>query len=444
MLRDMRRFAARIIALVVLLALAWAPARGRAAVSKADRRVAAAVEQRRDDAIALLEQMVNVNSGTMNFDGVREVGRITAASFVTFGFTARWSDGAAWGRAGHLLCERPGRKGAPHVLLIGHLDTVFEKDSPFQRFVPLTDSTTSGPGIADMKGGNVVIWLGLRALADAGLLDRVHVTVIFTGDEENAGTPLELARHDLIEAARGADAAIGFEGGSHGQAVVARRGASNWTLRTAGKPYHSSQIFKPDVGSGAIYEAARVLATFRDSLAGEEFLTFNPGLVLGGTSVDYDDAATRGNAFGKRNVVAESTIVLGDLRTLTLEQRDRTAARMQAIVARHLPHASGEITFEHKYPPLAPTEGNRGLLALYDQASRDLGLGSIAEFDPGGRGAADVSFVASIAAAAMDGAGLMGDGEHTVNEVGDLRTLVPQAQRFAVMMLRLAESRGTR
>jgi glutamate carboxypeptidase len=428
------------LVVVVMFALALAPPAARAAVSKQERKVLEAIERRTPEAIELLRRMVVVSSGTMNLEGVREVGRITTAAFETLDFTARWVDGAAWERAGHLIVERKGAKGAPRVLLIGHLDTVFEKDSPFQAWERRDDSTTAGPGIADMKGGNMVIWLALRAMADAGVLDRAHVVAVFTGDEENPGAPIELARRDLIEAARGVDAAIGFEGGSHASAVVARRGTTYWTLKTRGRPSHSSQIFKPAVGSGSIYEAARILTAFHDSLGGEAFLTFNPGLVLGGTQVEFDDAATRGNAFGKRNVVAESTVVLGDLRALTPEQHDRAVARMQAIVARNLPQTSAEIDFHSKYPPLAPTEANRRLLSVYDQASRDLGFGPVAEFDPGGRGAADVSFVAGVAAAAMDGLGIMGEGEHTVAEVGDLRTLPTQAQRFAVMLMRLADA----
>jgi len=435
MLRGMKSVPGIFLAALVM---SLAGGRADAGLSKVERRVTAAVERRAPEALDLLERTVNVNSGTMNFDGVREVGRITGEAFENLGFTVRWSDGAEWGRAGHLIAEHQGAKGAPKVVLIGHLDTVFEKDTPFRRFEALNDSTVRGPGTSDMKGGNVVMWLSLRALADAGALDRAHVIAIFNGDEELAGEPVERARRDLVEAATGADAAIGFEGGDRTTGVVARRGSSEWTLVTSGKPSHSSAIFKPEVGSGAIYEAARVLTAFHDSLAGEPFLTFNPGLVLGGTEMTWDEAATRGNAFGKRNVVAESTVVLGDLRTLTPEQLARTQARMREIVSHHLPHTTAEIRFRDKYPPLAPTDANRRLLAFYDSASRDLGLGPVTEFDPGARGAADVSFTAGIAAAAFDGAGILGDGAHTVEETADPRSLTTQAQRFAVMLLRFA------
>ncbi len=164
------------------------------------------------------------------------------------------------------------------MLFIGHLDTVFEEDSPFQHWVRINDSTATGPGINDMKGGDVVMLLALRALKTAGMLDRVLVTVVLTGDEENAGMPVPLARRDLVAAADWADIAIGFEdaAGDPRTAVIGRRSSGSWLLRTAGRAYHSSVIFRPEVGSGAIFEAARILTAFHDSLSREPNLTFNP------------------------------------------------------------------------------------------------------------------------------------------------------------------------
>jgi glutamate carboxypeptidase len=327
------------------------------------------------------------------------------------------------------------------VLLIGHLDTVFEKDSPFQRFERVSDSLARGPGVCDMKGGDVIMLLALHALKSAGQLDRLSFDVELTGDEEKAGLPHSLSRKDLKAAAEWADVAIGFEDGAGDPrtAVVARRSASSWTLRTSGQPSHSSQIFRPEVGSGAIYEASRILAAFHDSLRGEPYLTFNPGVILGGTSIGYDPEATRGTAFGKNNVVAESTVVSGDLRTISLEQRERAKVSMQRITGTHLPQTSAEITFDDGYPPLAPSDGNRRLLALYDRASQDLGFGAVEGVDPSRAGAADVSFADGLVDMAIDGIGQMGDGGHTVKETARLGTFGSQAKRIAITLLRLSE-----
>ncbi len=429
-----------------LTLLGACPAGSKAAerLTAAERRIVAAVDRGTPAALDLLERAVNINSGTMNFAGVRAVARLFEPAFADLGFKTRWVEGAGWGRAGHLIATRPGRAGGLRVLLIGHLDTVFERDSPFQRFERLTDSTASGPGVIDMKGGDVIMLLALSALEAAGVLDRLAVTVVLTGDEEQAGEPLELARRDLVAAADWADIAIGFEDGDGDprHAVVARRGASGWRLRTAGQPAHSSLIFRDEIGSGSIYEAARILAAFHDSLSREPFLTVNPGVILGGTAVTFDDQASRGTAFGKSNVIAESTTVAGDLRTLSLSQRERARATMRRIVAASPPHAGATIEFEDGYPPLAPAAGNQRLLARVDQASRDLGLGAVEAVDPARAGAADISFTEGRVEMALDAMGLKGDGGHTVRETAILSVLPVQAKRVALTLERLALERG--
>jgi glutamate carboxypeptidase len=403
--------------------------------------IAAAVTAHNADALSLLEHVVNVNSGTLNLDGVREVGRIFRAEFDRLGFQTEWVDGAAWHRAGHLVARHPGP--GPKLLLIGHLDTVFEKDSPFQAFQRVDARTAKGPGVIDMKGGDVIIVFALNALRDAGVLQQMNVTVVMTGDEEDAGEPLAAARAALVDAAKGAAAAIGFEDGPGDPryAVTARRGASGWTLRVTGTPAHSSQIFREDIGPGAIFEAARILNAFREKLAEAPHLTFNPGTIVGGTGVDYDTVQMRGAASGKTNIVAKEAIVQGDLRTLSPEQLDRTRRTMQAIVAAGLPHTTASITFDDGYPPLAPTEGNARLLAMYDRVSQDLGLGPVAAVSPDKAGAADVSFVAGEVPMIIDGVGLMGHDDHTPGETADLTTLPSQTSRAALLLYRLTTSR---
>ena len=408
-------------------------------LSASERAVARAVDTHNADALTLLERIVNINSGTMNFAGVRKVGDVLRAEFDALGFKTQWIDGASFRRAGHLIAEHPGP--GPKLLLIGHLDTVFEPSSPFQKFERLDDSTARGPGIIDMKGGDVILLYALRALKDAGTLDRMNVTVVFDGDEEESGIPVEAARKALVDAASGAQAALGFEDGAADPktAVISRRSAGSWTLRTTGQPAHSGQIFKPEVGAGAVYEASRILHEFYTTLSKERYLTFNPGLAIGGTLVKVDTTGTEGSGAGKRNVVAEHMEVTGDLRTLSPEQHAKAKKTMQQIVARHLPKTNATIEFDDGYPPMAPTPGNRRLLALYDQASRDLGFGTVVAVDPSRAGAADVSFVASKVPMIIDGIGLSGHDDHTEKETADLRMLAPLTKRAALVMLRLTQ-----
>ena len=415
-------------------------AQSRPSLGATERAVTAAVDVHNADALALLEQVVNINSGTMNFAGVRQVADVLRPQFEALGFHTRWVDGAAFHRAGHLVADHPGTSSK--ILLIGHLDTVFEPSSPFQRFTRVNDSTAGGPGIIDMKGGDVIMLAALRALSDAGALGDMNVTVVLTGDEEEAGTPTPAARRALVDAAAGATAALGFEDGAGDPrtAVISRRSAGAWTLRTTGVPAHSSQIFKPEFGAGAVYEAARILHEFYARLSAEKYLTFNPGLAIGGTLVSTDTTGTEGTGSGKRNVVAEHMTVSGDLRTLSPEQHAKAERTMRDIVSRHLPKTSADITFDDGYPPMAPTTGNRRLLALYDRGSRDLGFGGVEAVDPSRAGAADVSFIASIVPMIIDGIGLSGRDDHTDKETADLRMLPSQTKRAALLMYRLTHT----
>ena len=419
-----------VLALVVLLGL-------QAGLPAPERAIAAYVDAHNGEALVLLERVVNINSGTQNVAGVREVGAIFRASLDALGFRTHWVEGAAFARAGHLVAIHPGR--GPKILLVGHLDTVFERDSPFQKFKRLDATSATGPGIIDMKGGDVIIVQALAALAAAGALQDVDVTVVMTGDEEDGGRPLAKSREALVGAAKGVEAAIGFEDGPGDPryAVTARRGTVDWQLRVQAAPAHSSQIFREEFGHGAIFEAARILNTFREKMAGEEHLTFNPGIILGGTAVDSDAVQARGTAFGKTNVIAAHTVVSGDLRTLSPDQLGRAMKTMEEVVAGASPHAQASLTFGEGYPPLAPTDGNARLLAVYDRASRDLGFGPVVAVNPDKAGAADVSFIAGEAKMILDGVGLMGHDDHTPGEAADLTTLPSQTKRAAITLYRL-------
>ena len=423
-----------------LMATAIVTAQAPPSVSGPERAIVDYIDAHNAEAISLLERAVNINSGTQNFAGVREVGKLFAAEFEKLGFQTRWIDGAPFKRAGHLVAEHRGQ--GKRLLLIGHLDTVFEPDSPFQKFQRLDERRAKGPGIIDMKGGLVIIVQALQSLQAAGVLKNMNVVVVLTGDEESAGDPQDAARAALVAAAKGADAAIGFEDGAGDPrtAVIGRRGTTGWTLTVTGTPAHSSQIFRSDIGYGAIFEAARILNAFRETLAGEAHLTFNPALALGGTQVQVDVVQARGTAFGKDNVIPEHATISGDLRALSKEQFARARARMTAIVTTgSLAKTKAEIVFDEGYPPMAPTDGNRALLTMYDQASRDVGAGPVTAVDPDRAGAADVSFVAGHVPMILDGVGQMGDGGHTVNEIADLATLPSQTKRAALVLYRLTK-----
>ncbi|WP_297796258.1 M20/M25/M40 family metallo-hydrolase [uncultured Eudoraea sp.] len=406
-------------------------------LSKAERKLVKTIEASNSEAINFLEKVVNINSGTLNASGVKEVGMVFKDAFEEINFKTQWIEmPAEMNRAGHLFAETQGEKGKK-LLLIGHLDTVFEENSPFQTFEMVNDSIAHAPGGNDMKGGDVIVLYALKALHSNGLLNDAQIIVAFTGDEESTGKPLDISRKDLIEAAKRSDIALGFETSTgFNYATVARRGASGWELEVEGKRAHSSGVFNERVGAGAIFETSRILNAFYEEVRGPEYLTFNPGIIMGGTFVDYDKTTGEGNAFGKSNVVSQTAIVKGGLRFISEEQKEEARNKMREIVAKNLPQTSAKISFTDSYPAMVPTEGNNRLLSELNQVSLDLGQGEVLGYDPGKRGAADTSFVAKYVDC-LDGLGTMGSGAHTPEETVNLNTIEDLTKRTAVLIYRL-------
>jgi glutamate carboxypeptidase len=427
-----------------LLALALAAAPAHAGLSRAEQKIVRAVDAGQPRTVALLERLVNQNSGSLNLPGVETVGRMMRAELEPLGFAVRWVPMTEAARAGHIVATHRGSGRGKRLLLIGHLDTVFEPDSPFQRFRLKDPDTAEGPGVGDDKGGMAVMVAALRAMQAAGTLRQADIEIVLTGDEEDVGTPIGLARRDLVAAAAGADLALDFEGLAQEEGrdmgSIARRGAASWTVTAHGKTGHSSGIFSPAAGNGAIYELSRILAAFRAELP-EPNLTFNVGLMVGGATAELDRGRIRGTASGKANIIPAIAAARGDLRALSLDQQQRVMAKMKEIVARHLSGTDAEIAFdEDVYPPMAPTEASRALLARLNAINRDLGLAEMGELDPLKRGAGDIGFVAHLLPGLI-GLGTAGEGSHAPGETIDLRSLPRQAKRAAILMTRLSRDK---
>jgi len=432
----MWRLTASMAGAAALLAAAAAPAQR---LSPAETRMSATVDADYERSIALLARLVNQNSGTMNLAGVTKVGTMMADALRPLGFALVWKPLPQTGRAGHLIATHAGRPGGKRLLLIGHLDTVFEADSPFQRFVRRGEEA-SGPGAGDDKGGMVVMLAALRAMQAAGTLADANIEIVLTGDEEDSGDPVAIARADLIAAGKRADVALDFEGlaveDGRDMGSIARRSVNDWTLAVTGKSGHSSRIFSDAFGDGAANEMARILAAFRTELP-EPNLTFNTGLLAAGVTATLDAGGDKARAQGKSNIIPAQAVASGDFRTLSAEQTERVRAKMAAIVARHLPGTDATLTVKSGYPAMAPTAGNNALLARLNAVNRDLGLPDMPPLDPLKRGAGDISWVAADVDGLV-GLGTASRGDHTPDEVVDLSTIRRQAKRAAILMSRLS------
>jgi glutamate carboxypeptidase len=427
---------------LALVALALAsPA--LAQLSPAERAIATTVDAEQPRALALLERLVNQNSGSLNLAGVEKVGQIMRAELEPLGFTVTWVPMAAAKRAGHLVAKHRGNGRGKRMLLIGHLDTVFEPSSPFQTWKRGGDKAI-GPGAEDNKGGIVVMLTALRAMNAAGTLKGADIEIVLTGDEEDAGDPIEIARADLIAAGKRADVALDFEALSVQDGVdmgsIARRSSDSWTVTVKARGGHSSGIFSERAGDGAIYALSKIVTAFRSELP-EPNLTFSVGLIAGGVEASLGPGNIAATASGKTNIIPEIAIARGDLRALSPEQTERVMGKMRAIVARPSPGATAELAFDGGgYPAMAPTAGARALLAKLNVVNRDLGLPAMPELDPLRRGAGDIAFVAKDVDGLV-GLGASGGGSHAIGEYVDLTRMPRQAKRAAILMSRLAREK---
>ena len=434
------RFCSLIILTCIITLTSTATVNAKETLSATEQQIVKSVEDSFSEEVDFLEKIVNINSGTRNKSGVKAVGKIFMEEFAKLGFNNRWIDmPEAMDRAGHLLSERRFGTGGKKIMLLGHLDTVFPVDSPFQKLErtnELSGMKVKGPGITDMKDGDTVILYAIKALIEGGHISKGQLSIFFTGDEESSGKPISISRKAMIDVAKRSDLALNFESGTPGKAVVGRRGSSNWKLTVSGKRAHSSGVFSEQTGAGAIFEAGRILNGFYQQVRGEHGLTFNPGVIAGGTFVEEGSDGASMDAFGKTNVVAQKVVVKGGLRFLSEEQKERARETMRNVVVKHLPVTNAIIEFEDSYPAMTATDANRVAMSKLSDVSVALGMKPLTAFDPTKRGAADVSFVAPHVTS-IDALGAWGGGSHTPNEWLDMNSLKISTKRTAVYLYRL-------
>ena len=419
-------------------------------LSKEEQKVMDYIDANMPRAIALLKESVDINSGTLNIEGVKKVGAIFAREFEKANFKTKWVPMPdSLRRAGHLVASigfnadqnaaaKTKTKKGKKLFLIGHLDTVFEPDMPANPFTMINDSTATGQGVTDMKGGDVVMIIALQALQAQGLLKDANIIAYLTGDEEHAGYPREVSRGDFIETAKQTEIALAFEGANGLNSVAtARRGASGWLLNVKAKTGHSSGVFTPYAGYGAIYEAARIVNEFRVQLSTEKYLTFNPGVFIGGSEMNYDETKATGTAIGKTNIISPAVTVTGDLRFLTEEQKINARKKMQAIVDNSLAGTKATIDFQDGIPSMAPTEGNNKVLEVISGVTQAMGVGPTIAGHPGSRGAGDISYIAAYVDC-IDGLGSSGRGAHAPGETINLKELPYLIKRAALTIYRLS------
>lgn len=400
------------------------------AISAEERAMVEWLEAREEEMLALLERITNMNSGSLNSAGLDAVAAVFDEELRGLGFGTSRLPGEliempscpgsdySIDLADHLLARRPGN--GSRLLLMGHIDTVFPPDSPFQTFVREGD-TIYGPGVADMKGGLVVMLYALKALAAADALDEAAFTVLLNSDEEMGSLS---SRKYLEEEAVNHDWGLVYESSGIDTMTRRRKGIGQARLVVTGRAAHSGGAHEQ--GLSAIKELAYKIVQIENMTNYETGLTANVGVVRGGEA---------------RNTISPCAEALIDLRYPQPEQGLAAVELWREIFEQvySYPVDSGEITTEsyinlHR-PPKIPTPESDYLLDKAIAIGRLLGQ-EIRIIDSGG--GTDGSLTQGVGLPTIDSLGIAGTGAHSDREEARAGSLAERAALSAVLIRRLA------
>jgi glutamate carboxypeptidase len=363
---------------------------------------------RREEALAMLHHLVEIQSGSRNKPGLDHMAREMARILGEILPEVRIVPFADHGNM-VLARTRAAATGRPGTVLLGHMDTVFPADTHFRNYREDSDRAY-GPGVYDMKGGLVVAVYALKALAELGLLDNMPVTVLCNSDEE-IGSPASRA---LIEdTVRSARAALVFEGGGpQGDVVTGRKGRTGLKLTVRGRAGHAA---KGGAKASAIAELAAKIVAMEG--LNKDDVTVNVGLISGGIGP---------------NTVPDLATAEIDVRFLTPASQTMVEAELARIAGEcTVPGTRGELQAVSGRPPMPPTDGNRRLYLLARKQAQILGYELPEELRSG---VSDANFIAALNVPVLDGLGPVGDLDHSDLEFIQKNTLMERAVLTAALL----------
>ncbi|HEY0253284.1 MAG TPA: M20 family metallopeptidase [Kofleriaceae bacterium] len=360
-------------------------------------------------AIALTRRWVEVNSYTSNLEGVNQVGAMLQDAFALPSLTCEVVPGV---ESGDHLIWRTAAPGKP-IVLVGHHDTVFPPGH-FEGWRE-EDGRAIGPGALDMKGGLAVIHAALSALEAAGMLARIPLAVVCVADEE-VGSPA--SKQHLERVARDARAALVFESGRAGDAIITRRkGVGAMTITARGKAAHAGNNHKD--GANAIWAIAKFVDAAQQLTDYAGGCTVNVGLVTGGTS---------------KNTVPEAAQCQLDMRYETVEGARALEGALRHAAANHgIPGVTLACEGGANRLPLERTEASAALRDAYAACAKAEGLGHGEAALLGG--GSDANTVAPLGVPVIDGLGPRGAGFHTTSEYVELATFAPKIRALVRLLM---------
>ena len=363
--------------------------------------------------VDLLEQVVNVDSGSGHVEGVKQVAALLRARLEAAGITVQTLPEPGWGEC--LLARIPGSnaQATGHLQLMGHMDTVFPRGTAAARPFRIDNGKAYGPGVADMKSGLVMNVFVLEALARFGG-NASPVQLFFSCDEE-VGSPA--CRTVIREISQGARAVLNAEPGRiSGNVVNERKGSYRIDFEVQGVAAHAG--VNPQQGASAIEALAHKTLALHALTGSQPGLNLNVGFVEGGMA---------------SNVVAPLAKAHLDMRYTAENDLEAALAQVRAIIeAEHLPRTSGRITAITGTLPMARTPD--ALLQAYRKSAAQVGFAVEGEFTGG---AADSGITSSMGIASLCAVGPVGGYPHSEREFCDLSTFVPRAQALALTLLAL-------
>ncbi|QJR12085.1 Carboxypeptidase G2 [Usitatibacter rugosus] len=366
----------------------------------------------RAEMMALLEEAVNIDSGSSHKPGADRMAGLMASVLQGAGISTHRVPLATHGDC--VTAELGGGLGG-HVLLLGHMDTVFPVGTANQRPFRINGETAHGPGVADMKAGLVMNAYVARAFAEVGA-KAPPIHILFTGDEEVASPA---SRAITLERAKGARAVFNAEPGRPIWNVVnARKGAFFIDFEVKGVAAHSG--VNPYKGASAIEAIAHKVVELQGLNSPDQGISANVGTISGGMTV---------------NTVADYARAQLDVRYPGSVDRAALHAKILEIIQRHaVKNTHAHITNEGIFYPLAPSPESEALLARYQRCASELGMKVEAEFTGG---SADSGLTASVGAPTLCATGPVGGDVHTDREWLRVDSLVPRAQALALTILDL-------
>jgi len=392
--------------------------------ARADARVLAAAKTCESKARALLQQLVQIDSGTRDVAGVAAVGAILKIELESIGARVEGVSATVPGVGDNVVATLTGT-GKGRILLIAHMDTVFPRGTVAERPYKVVGDHGIGPGAGDDKNGIVSAVCALRVLRELNYRDYARITLILNSNEETGS----IGTRDLIRAqAKESDVVINLERGVPPDGLeVTRKGSAIITLEIIGRAAHAG--LEPEKGRNAIVEASHQ-ALQLDSLADSaKETTVNVTLIQGGNAI---------------NVIPDHAIIRADVRAFTPQEFDRVETRL-ATLARDtiVPEVQVTASMTRNFPAWPPSASTEALLRRAQKLYAEIGL-QLAGVPVGS--SADVAFAAETGTPCIDGVAILGGGAHGVGDYADLSSIVPRVYLLTRMLMDLGRNppiRGT-